>query len=86
MPSFFVNAPGPTDITNIVASCRYMFFCGHHLLLAQLKPSDRDRAKGARNVLRRIIKTIRKAWPDVETLIRADSCFVVKVNLSLKYS
>lgn len=51
-------------------------FCDHHLLLAQLRPSDIDGAKGARNVIRRIVKTIRQRWPDVEILVRADSGFV----------
>jgi len=38
-------------------------FCGHHLLLAQLRPSNIDGARGSRNVIRCIIKMIRNRWP-----------------------
>lgn len=51
-------------------------FCGPHLLLAQLRPSDIDGAKGARNVIRRIVKQIRGHWPKVKILVRGDSGFV----------
>jgi hypothetical protein len=50
-------------------------FCGHHLLLAQLRPSTIDGARGARNQIRRIVKTIREHWPKVEVLVRGDSGF-----------
>ncbi len=51
-------------------------FCGPHLLLAQLRPSDIDGAKGARNVIRRIVNQIRSHWPHVKILVRGDSGFV----------
>jgi hypothetical protein len=51
-------------------------FCGHHLLLAQLRPGNVDGAQGARNQIRRIVKTIRNRWPDVKILLRGDSGFV----------
>jgi len=51
-------------------------FCGHHLLLAQLRPSNIDGARGSRNVIRRIIKMIRNRWPKVKILVRGDSGFV----------
>ena len=51
-------------------------FCGPHLLLAQLRPSDIDGAKGARNVIRRIVRQIRDHWPKVKILVRGDSGFV----------
>ncbi len=50
-------------------------FCGHHLLLAQLRPSNIDGAKGARNQIRRIVRTIRTRWPGVDILVRGDSGF-----------
>ena len=50
-------------------------FCGHHLLLAQLRPGNIDGARGSRNVIRRIIKMIRSRWPDVTILVRGDSGF-----------
>lgn len=51
-------------------------FCGHHLLSAQLRPGNIDGAQGARNVIRRLVKTIRSRWPDVKILVRGDSGFV----------
>ena len=50
-------------------------FCGHHLLLAQLRPSNIDGARGSRNVIRRIIRMIRNRWPKVKILVRGDSGF-----------
>jgi len=50
-------------------------FCGHHLLLAQLRPSNIDGARGSRNVIRRIIRIIRNRWPRVKILVRGDSGF-----------
>lgn len=50
-------------------------FCGDHLLLAQLRPSNIDGAQGARNVIKRIVKHIRSRWPAVKILLRADSGF-----------
>jgi len=38
-------------------------YCGPHLLLAQLRPGNVDGAKGARNVIRRIVHAIRARWP-----------------------
>jgi len=50
-------------------------FSGKHLLAACLKPGDIDPAKGAAIVLEFISKRIRKAWPDVKIIFRADSGF-----------
>lgn len=50
-------------------------FCGDHLLLACLRPSDVDAAAGAVKHLERIVGRIRGTWPDVEVVIRADSGF-----------
>ena len=35
-------------------------FCGRHLLLAQLRPANIERARGARNQIRRIVRMIRE--------------------------
>jgi Transposase DDE domain group 1 len=50
-------------------------FCGDHLLLARLRPSDIDAAAGSVKHLKRIVAQIREAWPRVKIVIRADSGF-----------
>jgi hypothetical protein len=50
-------------------------FCGDHLLLARLRPSDVDAAAGSVKHLKRIVEQIRAAWPEVKVVIRADSGF-----------
>jgi Transposase DDE domain group 1 len=50
-------------------------FCGDHLLLARLRPSDIDAAAGSVKHLKRIVAQIREAWPEVKIVIRADSGF-----------
>jgi len=50
-------------------------FCGDHLLLARLRPSDIDAAAGSVKHLTRIVAQIREAWPEVKIAIRADSGF-----------
>jgi len=50
-------------------------FCGDHLLLARLRPSDIDAAAGSVKHLTRIVAQIRQAWPEVKIVIRADSGF-----------
>jgi hypothetical protein len=50
-------------------------FCGDHLLLARLRPSDIDAAAGSVKHLKRIVEQIRAAWPEVKIVIRGDSGF-----------
>ena len=50
-------------------------FCGSHLLCAKLRPADIDGAAGSVKQLDRIVKQIRKDWPSVQIVIRADSGF-----------
>jgi len=50
-------------------------FCGSHLLCAKLRPADIDGAAGSVKQLDRIVKQIRKDWPNVQIVIRADSGF-----------
>jgi hypothetical protein len=50
-------------------------FCGKHLLVARLRPSNIDGAAGAKGELERLVGHVREAWPGVEILVRADSGF-----------
>src|SRR5947209_17323833 len=50
-------------------------FCGRHLLLAKLRPSDIDAAAGSIEAIERIVQQIRVRWPHVRILLRADSGF-----------
>jgi hypothetical protein len=50
-------------------------FCGDHLLCAKLRPSDIDGAAGSVKQLARIVGQIRRQWPEVQIVIRADSGF-----------
>src|SRR6266446_5260890 len=50
-------------------------FCGRHLLLAKLRPSDIDAAAGSVEAIARIVRQIRARWRHVRILLRADSGF-----------
>src|SRR3954471_11457271 len=50
-------------------------FCGDHLLCARLRPSDIDASAGTVKQLERIVAEVRRAWPEVVIVIRADSGF-----------
>jgi hypothetical protein len=50
-------------------------FCGRHLLAAKLRRSNIDAAAGAREEVERIVAQIRRRWPRVRILLRADSGF-----------
>jgi hypothetical protein len=50
-------------------------FCGRHLLLAKLRRYALDAADGAVEEMARIIAQIRRRWPRVRILLRADSGF-----------
>jgi Transposase DDE domain group 1 len=50
-------------------------FCGRHLLLAKLRPSDIDASAGSVEEIARIVRQIRARWPHVRILLRADSGF-----------
>jgi hypothetical protein len=50
-------------------------FCGHHLLAAKLRPASVDAADGAVEEVARIVKQIRRSWPNVRIVVRADSGF-----------
>jgi hypothetical protein len=50
-------------------------FCGRHLLTARLRPASMDAAAGAVEEVARIVAQIRRRWPHVRILVRADSGF-----------
>lgn len=50
-------------------------FAGEHLLCARLRPSNIDAAAGSLEEAERIVKQIRKRWPKVRIILRADSGF-----------
>jgi hypothetical protein len=50
-------------------------FCGKHLLVARLRRSNIDQSKGALDELQRIVEHLRRVWPEVEVVVRADSGF-----------
>jgi hypothetical protein len=50
-------------------------FCGEFLLCARLRTADKDASKGSVDELDWIISLIRKAWPEVRIIVRADSGF-----------
>jgi hypothetical protein len=50
-------------------------FCGRHLLAAKLRPASMDAAAGAVQEVARMVAQIRRRWPRVRILVRADSGF-----------
>ena len=50
-------------------------FCGAHLLVSYLRPSNIDGAKHAWAILALLVKRLRRAWPEVRLILRADSGF-----------
>jgi hypothetical protein len=50
-------------------------FCGRHLLAARLRRSNIDASKGSEEEVERIVTQIRKTWPKVRIILRADSGF-----------
>ena len=50
-------------------------FCGEHLLLAKLRPSNIDAAAGSAKQVAWIVARIRERWPEVRIILRADSGF-----------
>lgn len=50
-------------------------FCGHHLLVAKLRPSNVDPAEGALDELQKVIGLIREKWQDTKIIVRGDSAY-----------
>lgn len=50
-------------------------FCGRHLLVSYLRPSNIDAAKHAWGILSLLVKALRAHWPKTEIIFRGDSGF-----------
>lgn len=50
-------------------------FCGPDLLVAKLREANIDGSAGAKEEVERVVTQIRKAWPEVKVILRADSGF-----------
>jgi len=50
-------------------------FCGRHLLVSYLRPSNKDAAKHAWAILSLLSKRFRQAWPKVKITFRGDTGF-----------
>ena len=50
-------------------------FCGDHLLVAYLRPSNIDAAKHARAILKLLVERLRQDWPKTRIIFRGDSGF-----------
>jgi hypothetical protein len=50
-------------------------FCGGQVLVAYLRPSKIDAAKHSRGILKLLVRRLRRQWPDVRIIVRADSGF-----------
>jgi hypothetical protein len=50
-------------------------FAGDQLLCARLRPANQDAAAGSREEVTRIVEQMRRRWPQVKIVLRADSGF-----------
>ena len=50
-------------------------FCKDQLLVSWLRPANGDAAGGSLAVLKRLVKRLRQAWPEVKILMRGDGGF-----------
>jgi len=50
-------------------------FAGDQLLCARLRPSSQDAAAGSLEEVKRIVEQLRRRWPEVKIVLRADSGF-----------
>jgi hypothetical protein len=57
-------------------------FCGEQLLASYLRPSRIDASRHTRAVLKLLVKGLRRAWPKVKIILRADSGFCRRRLLS----
>jgi hypothetical protein len=51
-------------------------FCGRQLLAATLRPANIDASAGGVEIVARIVQQVRRRWPYVRIVLRADSGFV----------
>jgi hypothetical protein len=52
-------------------------FCGRHLLVAKLRRANTDALAGSGEEIERLVGCIRRYWPQVRIVLRADSRFIV---------
>ena len=57
-------------------------FCGRHVLASQLRRSNIDAAAGSVEEMARIVAQVRRRWPKVRILLRADSGFARETLMS----
>ena len=50
-------------------------FCGRHLLVSKLRRSNIDASAGAVEEVARVVEQLRRRWPEVEIVLRADAGF-----------
>jgi len=50
-------------------------YCGHHLLISYLRPSNIDPAKHTWAILALLVKKFRSIWPNVAIIFRGDGAF-----------
>src|ERR1700755_976463 len=50
-------------------------FCGDHLLCAKLRPANIDASAGSVEAIEPIVQRLRRRWPKVRIVLRADSGF-----------
>ena len=50
-------------------------FIGEHLVCARLRESNQDASAGSVEEVERIVRRLRRVWPEVEIVLRADSGF-----------
>ncbi len=50
-------------------------FCDEQLLCARLRSADQDGAAGTREEISRLVTELRKAWPQVQIIVRGDGGF-----------
>ena len=50
-------------------------FCGEHLLCARLRAANQDASAGSVEEVARIVRQVRRRWPHVRIILRADSGF-----------
>jgi len=53
-------------------------FCGDHLLVSMLRPSDIDGSMYSGAILKFLVKRFREVWPGVKIIFRGDSAFARK--------
>lgn len=59
-------------------------FSGEHPLAVQLRPSNIDGAKGAKELLTSMVTRLREAWPHTRIILRADSGFCRALSVADK--